>query len=327
MSRTRRFLGAVAALAVGTALTAAVTTSVAAAPARPVREASAASTTNRTAAAFPTRPTKVLVLGDSVMAGANDQYAGALPGREVVADAVVNRTTGQGADVVAQRGTDWDVVVVLLAHNDGASPGVYQPAANRILDQLAGVPRVVWLTLHEVRPYYAGVNQFLRDQAANRPNLRVADWNALVNQNPGAVAGDGLHLSPSGRSLMAGFVAEQVQVAEVEFAPPPPTTTTAPPTTLPPPTTTTTATTSTTTTTAPPSTTSTTEPAATLTATADGQADDDGSDPADEAAADEEIPADTPAAVWPLLGLGTVAMAATLRHHRRAGRLGPSPQT
>jgi lysophospholipase L1-like esterase len=166
---------------------------------------------HRASIAFPPqRPTKVLILGDSVMAGAATRYAGLLPGRDVTIDAAVNRTTGQGADVVAQRGSDWDVVVVLLGHNDGGSPGVYQPAANRLLDELAKVPRVYWLTLHEVRPYYVGVNQFLRDQAAHRRNLRIADWNAVANQHPEGLAADGLHLNGTGAGYMAGLVDAQV---------------------------------------------------------------------------------------------------------------------
>lgn len=171
------------------------------------------------APAFPPQhPTKVLVLGDSVMAGAAGRYGPDLPGREVIVDAVVNRTTGQGADIVARRGADWDVVVILLAHNDGASPAVYQPAADRILDQLGHVPRVVWLTLHEVRPYYADVNRFLRSEADHRRNLHIADWNAVANAHPDGVAGDGLHLNSRGAELMASLVAQQVTDVERERA-------------------------------------------------------------------------------------------------------------
>lgn len=164
----------------------------------------------------PGRPTKVLLVGDSVMLGAAPQFGAALPGREVVVDAKVNRSTGQGAQVVAERGSDWDVVVVMLGHNDGGSPGAYQPPASRINDQLAGVPRVVWLSIHEVRPYYRDVNAFLRSQAASHPNVHVADWNALVSANPGSTAGDGLHLNGRGAGLMAGLVAGEVQTAEEE---------------------------------------------------------------------------------------------------------------
>ena len=141
------------------------------------------------ASAFePLRPTRVLVLGDSVMKGAADRYAGALPGREVVVDAEVNRTTSQGADVLAGLGSDWDVVVVLLGHNDGGSPGAYQPAVRRILDQLRDVRLVSWLTIHEVRDYYPGVNQYVAGLQGEYPNLRIGDWHAVAASNPGAVA-------------------------------------------------------------------------------------------------------------------------------------------
>lgn len=186
--------------------------------ARPAAARPVAAVARPRAAFPPQRPTKVLVLGDSVMAGAATRYGPDLPGRDVTVDAVVNRTTGQGADVVARRGADWDVVVILLGHNDGGTAGVYQPAAIRLLDQLDTVPRVVWLTLHEVRPAYAGVNQFLRAQAAHRPNLRIADWNAVASANPGAIAHDGLHLNGAGAGLMAGFVAQQVVQAEQDHA-------------------------------------------------------------------------------------------------------------
>ncbi len=222
----------------------------------------------------PVRPTRVLVLGDSVMKGAVAQYAAKLPGREVVVDAEVNRSTRQGADVVNRLGTDWDVVVVLLAHNDGGSPAVYQPAVRSILDQLRGVRRVSWLTIHAVRPYYPDVNHFIAGLQGAYPNLRIGDWNAVAAARPEAVAGDGLHLTGTGADLLSDLVAEQVQGAELEWnadlvklaQATTTTTTTAPPTTTTtttaPPTTTTSTSTSTTTselastTTAPRSTTS-----------------------------------------------------------------------
>lgn len=183
------------------------------------------------AAAFPpTRPTRVLALGDSVMEGAAGAIPAALPGREVVVDTAVSRGTGATAAAAAGHGTDWDVVVILIGHNDGASPGVYQPPYRRMLDQFAGVPRVVLLTVHEARPYYVGVNAFVRDEAARRANVRVSDWNDAANRQPGTTGGDGLHLTGSGAQLMARLVSEQVLVAEAEFLP---TTTTAAPTTAP----------------------------------------------------------------------------------------------
>lgn len=238
----------------------------------------------------PQRPTRVLVLGDSVMKGAATTIAPTLPGREVIVDAEVNRSTGQGAEVIDRLGTDWDVVVVLLGHNDGGTPGAYQPAVRRILDQLRGVRSVSWLTIHEVRPYYPDVNRFVAEQVATHPNLRTGDWNAVAAANPGAVAADGLHLNGTGAQLMADLVAEQVQIAELEYLAAlqrlaraaTTTTTTSTTTTTAPPTTTSTSTTTTTTTTTEATTTSRPRPATTTSGASDepeaaGGDDDDGS--------------------------------------------------
>jgi lysophospholipase L1-like esterase len=207
----------------------------------------------------PARPTRVLVLGDSVIKGAVGALPAALPGREVVVDAEVSRSTGASADALAALGSDWDVVVVLLAHNDGGSPGAYQPALGRIVDQLADVRQVSLLTLHEVRPYYAEVNRHLRSLADARPNVRVGDWHAVAAANPGALAGDGLHLNGEGARLMAELVSAEVRWAELTWTTDlrrlaeatATTTTTPPPTTTAPPSTTTTAATTTTTSSAP----------------------------------------------------------------------------
>ncbi|MBX3313132.1 MAG: hypothetical protein KF906_02330 [Actinobacteria bacterium] len=200
-------------------------------------------------------PARVLVVGDSVMLGAASAIESTLGQDPLEVDAVVSRTTGRSTDAALSHGTDWDVVVAMLGHNDAGSASVYQPAYRRLLDAYADVPRVVVVTLHEVRPSYAGVNAFLRAEAERRPNVRVLDWNAVASADPGLTAHDGLHLSASGGRRMADEISAQVFRAEVELAAPPPTTTTTttPPTTTAVPTTTTTSTTTPPTTTAPSS--------------------------------------------------------------------------
>ncbi|WP_426573706.1 hypothetical protein [Aquihabitans sp. McL0605] len=259
----------------------------------------------------PDRPTRVLIVGDSVMLGAAPQDTAHLPGRDVTVDAMVNRSTHQAADVVAQHGTDWDVVVVLIGHNDGGSPGVYQPAMRQILDEVKGVPRVVFLTIHEARPYYADVNRFLATLPAQYPNLRIGDWNAIANQHPDAMSSDGLHLNGQGADLMATLVADQVAQAERELGPKPTTTTAAP---------TTTTTTPPTTTTDPPTTT-TTKPVATTTAVLEAAVAD-----APAPAAPRPPPVDDgspPAVAWVAVAAAVVVMVAYLlvaRSRRRALR-------
>ena len=302
----RRSLAMIATLAAIALAVVGAATSSGAAPTGP------AAPTETASALFPSRPTRVLALGDSVILGAASALPAALPGRGVTMDAAVSRTTRATATAAASLGSDWDVVIIQVAHNDGGSPGVYQPPYRQMLDQFASVPRVVLVTLHQVRPYYATVNQFIRTQAAGRPNVRVADWNAVNTANPGATAGDGLHLTPTGARLMAGLVADQVAVAEFEQIP----TTTTPPTTIAPTTTEGVVLIPATSivrspTTSPPTSSSTTLPPAPPDPVA-------GSPGQGAPAASREGGAsqDTPAWVWPLLLAGFAATAALAIRHK-----------
>ncbi|HET8930622.1 MAG TPA: hypothetical protein VFN21_08200 [Acidimicrobiales bacterium] len=184
----------------------------------------------------PGRP-RLLVIGDSIILGTHGNIAVNLPDWDVVFDADVSRSTAAGLDVLASHGTDFSVVVVALGANDGGTPGVFAPRVAALLDALAPVPHVVWLTVHEARPYYAQTNAIIRDQVARHPNAVVGDWNAALR--PGAVGADGLHLTGQGSAEMAAWVAGLVRLV----AAPPPTTT---------------STTTTTTTTVPPTTTTST---------------------------------------------------------------------
>ncbi|MCU1369327.1 MAG: hypothetical protein JWO77_521 [Ilumatobacteraceae bacterium] len=278
---------------------------------------SAPAAASSTAPEFPPeRPTRVLVLGDSVIKGAEAAVISALPGREVVFDAEVNRSTGTGADIVAERGADWDVAIVLLGHNDGGSPGAFQPAARSIVDQLKDVPYVSWLTIHEVRPYYPDVNHYIASLRGEYPNLHQGDWNAIAAANPGGLSGDGLHLNGGGASLMAGLVAQEVGAGEQQWneglvrlaAALAATTTTAPPTT---------------TTTAPPTTTSTSTSTSTTTSTTEPATTTEATTPAGEADRVEPTADDGDQILLPALGAATaiaVAFGVILARRRRRGR-------
>ncbi|MCU1453034.1 MAG: hypothetical protein JWN46_1180 [Acidimicrobiales bacterium] len=161
-----------------------------------------------------TSRSRVLVIGDSVLEGAASQLPVALPGHQVTVDAMVNRSTLRGIDVVNQRGNNFDVVVIQLGTNDSGTPGVFAPRVERLLSTLTKVPLVIWLTIHEVRPYFADANNVLRNMVAFHPNLAVADWSKVADQFPDCFSRDGLHLKGLGPNLMAFFVAGQVTSAQ-----------------------------------------------------------------------------------------------------------------
>jgi lysophospholipase L1-like esterase len=152
---------------------------------------------------------RVVLIGDSVMAALNPGYTNAAArvigaaGWNVIIDARVNRSTAQGADVAqARRAQETDSVVVMLGHNDGATPSVFSRRATAVLEQLKRVPRVYWLTMRE--PRYAGANQVLRTLAPRYRNVRLIDWAHTVK--PGWTAKDGLHLNGDGATGMAMLI-------------------------------------------------------------------------------------------------------------------------
>jgi lysophospholipase L1-like esterase len=161
-------------------------------------------------AAAARKPVRTVVLiGDSVMAALNPTYTNAAntviggAGWRVVIDARVNRTTAQGAAVAGAHGAqETDSVVVMLGHNDGATPTLFGRRAGAVMQQLRAVPHVYWLTMRE--PRYAGANQVLRSLTSQYPNLRLIDWAHRVQ--PGWTARDGLHLNGAGARGMASLI-------------------------------------------------------------------------------------------------------------------------
>jgi lysophospholipase L1-like esterase len=152
---------------------------------------------------------RVVLIGDSVMAALNPAYTNAAvrviggAGWSVTIDARVSRSTAQGAQAVrARRSQETDSVVVMLGHNDGGTPALFQRRASAVMQQLKGVPHVYWLTMRE--PRYAGANRVLRSLAGQYKNLRLIDWAHHIK--PGWTATDGLHLNGAGATGMATLI-------------------------------------------------------------------------------------------------------------------------
>jgi lysophospholipase L1-like esterase len=198
---------------------------------------SAASATSAAGAAqLPSR--RVVVVGDSIILGAKPPLVAAFgrQGWATTFDAEVGRSTIAGADAVRRHGPELtDTLVVSLGANDAGSTATFRQRVDAVLAAAAGVPHVYWLTIREVRPYYAPANDVLRAAAAAHPNLRLIDWNGASAGSTGLTASDGLHLTGAGATALASLVASEVLTGPAA-APPVPTTTvtptTAPPTTL-----------------------------------------------------------------------------------------------
>jgi lysophospholipase L1-like esterase len=173
----------------------------------------AAPTTAAPTTAARVEPGRVILVGDSVMAALDSNYTDAA--REVLApagwdvdiDAEVNRSTVQGGRVLSAFGPrPQDTVVIMLGHNDAGSAKVFAPRVEEVLEGLADVRRVFWLTMRE--PRYATANTVLADAAAHHPNMHIIPWAASIA--PGWTARDGLHLNGSGATGMAQLILKAI---------------------------------------------------------------------------------------------------------------------
>ena len=157
----------------------------------------------------PALSNRVFVFGDSVILGAATALPSALVGWDVVVDAAESRFEHEAPGILsARRGDIGRVVVILIGHNSGAGYD-HETWIRRMMDELVGVERVVFLTAVEWGPGPAEFNRDLRRVAPEHPSIVVADWNALSRSNPGYTF-DGLHLQAAGRQAMASLIAEAV---------------------------------------------------------------------------------------------------------------------
>jgi hypothetical protein len=154
---------------------------------------------------------RIRMFGDSVMLGARDDLMAAFPGVNTAVDAVESRSLlGTTPMLVAHPELLGDVVVLDLGYNDMADAAVFHDRIDAMMQALAGVPRVEWLTQSLFQPERGAMNDELRAAATRYPNLEVVDWDAQVSAHPDYVYADGLHLTTAGRAAFAGEVKDRV---------------------------------------------------------------------------------------------------------------------
>ena len=153
---------------------------------------------------------RVLMVGDSVTVGAASATQQRLNDRgwDATIDGRVGRTTDEALAVIRARRGDNNIFVVESGYNDAGDPNLYRQRMTAILDELANADLVVVVNLNESRWYYTSANATIRDLAASRPNVRIADWNAKVRATGGLVQSDGIHLTTAGANAMADLVGE-----------------------------------------------------------------------------------------------------------------------
>ncbi|MFM8625864.1 MAG: acyltransferase family protein [Actinomycetota bacterium] len=140
-------------------------------------------------------PFDVFAVGDSVMLGA----AKKLTSMGLTVDAAKNRQVIEALQIFnyyASTGELGENVVVHLGTNGTTKASSFES----ILEPLAGVDRVVVLTVHVPGQQYETINNdIIRGLPSRFPNVVLLDWWALSADKPEWFAKDGVHLNDVGR--------------------------------------------------------------------------------------------------------------------------------
>ncbi len=139
--------------------------------------------------------------GDSMMVGASHALRYYLP--KIRMDAKSNRRWSAAPDRVDARGDSLRRAVVL---SFGTNAGTDVEDLKRTLDAIGPDRMVVVLTLHGPFSRIEQDNAALRDLVADRPNVRLADWDAALAGTSGQLQPDGIHPSLKGSHLYAKTV-------------------------------------------------------------------------------------------------------------------------
>lgn len=138
---------------------------------------------------------RVLAIGDSVLLGAQNQLAEAIPG--IVIDAEVGRQLYQAHDLVEKKYKKYnneDAVIILELGSN--SPFKVE----QLTDFLALFNRanILIVNTRVPKPWEAEVNQMLAEVSETHQNIKLADWHSEAIQAPYLLVSDGVHLSLDG---------------------------------------------------------------------------------------------------------------------------------
>lgn len=162
---------------------------------------------------------KVLVIGDSLTVGADQQGMGDGSSWRWEVVAADRLSTNQGIAFASALPIEgYDLVIVALGTNDYLdSAAVYGARIDKMMAALADAPKVVWVNVDTVKsklaPAAAGVNAAIAAARSRHRTLRLGDWDAYVRAVPDMGTyrkGDLVHYNAAGNALRARWMEDRV---------------------------------------------------------------------------------------------------------------------
>ena len=154
-------------------------------------------------AATGTCSARVLVIGDSVVAGVSPLLEEMLPNARI--DAAVSRQFYTMPDLYAEDvadGYDPDVVIVALGSNGAIRDDAMIQDA---VDAVGGRP-IYFVTVRNPYPIQDTNNEMLRANAATNANAGIIDWNGASEGHDDYIVADGTHPTAEGMEVYAKLI-------------------------------------------------------------------------------------------------------------------------
>lgn len=161
----------------------------------------------------------VTTLGDSLNVGMEPYLDAELEGWHIARHNQNGRRVDEGITELRLLGREVaPVVIVSLGTNDFDSDNeTFRQRLDELLELVGPRRCVIWATIWSNGPH--DFNDVLRNAARRHENLELADWAALVEEEPELLAADGIHGSPEGyarRAEQAASIARRCLPADAQ---------------------------------------------------------------------------------------------------------------
>ena len=149
---------------------------------------------------------RVLMIGDSVTAGAQPGIQAVLPNAYI--DGVVSRQFYTFQDVYAQDSANYDPSVVICAL--GTNGLIRDPQqVQDVIDAVGGKP-IYFVTVRVPLELQDRNNQTIRDVCAQNDNAGIIDWNGASEGHSEYLVDDGTHLTQAGIDAYATLIRQAI---------------------------------------------------------------------------------------------------------------------
>jgi len=161
---------------------------------------------------------RVLLVGDSIFASTAKRYGGEMCdalkplGWQVAVEAEPGRFASFGVEVLDRRiGAVWDAVIIYLGTNFDGNESSLRKQFDKMFEITRGVETVV-LTTGVFRDAQKTVNKVIKESAAEHDHVHVLDWSSVAKLK-GVTSSDKIHLSDTGRAILAQTIARALDYA------------------------------------------------------------------------------------------------------------------